>query len=116
MGVAQQRRVRRGPPFDLGRSPCPDIFGGTRAPLIVGPIGGGEKSPRLLRDGFTFKATEGIRDLSNATITANPLIHGGLADASVDTRHAPATAPLDATEVDDIPGSQRQCGHRSIVP
>ena len=64
---------------------APTFLGSLGVPLIVGPLGGGETSPRLLRDGFHFKAklTEAIRDLSNATITLNPLIRRGLVDASV---------------------------------
>ena len=58
---------------------APTFLGSLGVPLIVGPLGGGETSPRLLRDGFHFKAklTEAIRDLSNATITLNPLIRRG---------------------------------------
>jgi len=75
---------------------APTFLGALGAPLIVGPIGGGETSPGLLRDGFTFKAKviEGIRDLSNATIAANPLVHGGLADASVIFVKTPDTRQL----------------------
>ena len=75
---------------------APTFLGALGAPLIVGPIGGGETSPGLLRDGFTFKAKviERIRDLSNATIAANPLVHGGLADASVIFVKTPDTRQL----------------------
>ncbi len=35
---------------------APTFLGALGAPLIIGPIGGGETSPRSLRDGFNFKA------------------------------------------------------------
>jgi glycosyltransferase involved in cell wall biosynthesis len=64
---------------------APTFLGSLGPPLIVGPLGGGETSPRSLRDGFHFKAkvTEAIRDLSNATITINPLVRRGLGNAAV---------------------------------
>ncbi len=80
-------------------------WGGVRAqtfmaalgvPLIVGPVGGGETSPPGLRDGFHPKAklTEWIRDLSNATITMNPLVRGGLDGAAVIFVKTPETRQL----------------------
>jgi glycosyltransferase involved in cell wall biosynthesis len=64
---------------------APTFLGSLGLPLIIGPLGGGETSPRSLRDGFHFKArfTEAIRDFSNATITINPLVRRGLADAAI---------------------------------
>jgi glycosyltransferase involved in cell wall biosynthesis len=64
---------------------APTFLGSLGPPLIIGPVGGGETSPRSLRDGFHLKArvTEEIRDLSNATITINPLVRKGLIEASV---------------------------------
>lgn len=64
---------------------APTFLGSLGPPLIVGPLGGGEAAPQLLRDGFHFKArvTEAIRDLSNATIAMNPMVRRGLADAAV---------------------------------
>jgi glycosyltransferase involved in cell wall biosynthesis len=75
---------------------APTFMGSLGVPLIVGPLGGGETSPRLLRDGFHFKAklTEAIRDLSNATITINPLIRRGLVDAAVIFVKTPDTRRL----------------------
>jgi glycosyltransferase involved in cell wall biosynthesis len=80
-------------------------WGGVRAPtflgalgvkLIVGPIGGGETSPAALRDGFSARGrlTEAVRDLSNATITRNPLVRGGLEDAAVIAVKTPETRRL----------------------
>jgi len=75
---------------------APTFLGSLGPPLIVGPLGGGETSPWSLRDGFHFKAkvTEGIRDLSNATITVNPLVRGGLANAAVIFVKTPDTRKL----------------------
>jgi glycosyltransferase involved in cell wall biosynthesis len=60
-------------------------LGSLGPPLIIGPIGGGETSPSSLRDGFHFrgKALETLRDLSNSTISINPLVRDGLANAAV---------------------------------
>jgi len=82
---------------------APTFLGALGAPLIVGPIGGGETSPGLLRDGFTFKAKviERIRDPTGPWRACRCV-----GDLRQDTRHAPAADPLDAAEVYDIPGSQ----------
>jgi len=64
---------------------APTFLGSLRAPLIVGPIGGGETSPNALRDVLTARSRtiERIRDLSNASITVNPITRVGLAQAKV---------------------------------
>jgi len=63
---------------------APTFLGELAAPLIVGPIGGGETSPPALRDkiGPKGRILETIRDLSNATITINPVVRPGLTRAS----------------------------------
>lgn len=75
---------------------APTFLGSLGPPLIVGPIGGGETSPPLLRDGFSLRAkvTEKVRDLSNATITLNPVVRGGLAKAAVIVVRTPDTRQL----------------------
>jgi glycosyltransferase involved in cell wall biosynthesis len=64
---------------------APTFLGSLGPPLIIGPIGGGETSPSSLRDGFRFrgKILETLRDLSNSTISINPLVRNGLANAAV---------------------------------
>jgi len=64
---------------------APTFLGSLGPPLIIGPIGGGETSPSSLRDGFGLRGRilETLRDLSNATITINPLVRGGLSHASI---------------------------------
>ena len=64
---------------------APTFLGALGPPLIIGPVGGGETSPRLLRDGFASRGRvlEELRDLSNATITVNPMVRRGLRDAAV---------------------------------
>jgi glycosyltransferase involved in cell wall biosynthesis len=63
---------------------APTFLGTLTAPLIIGPIGGGETSPPALRDeiGSRGRILERIRDLSNSTITMNPVVRPGLARAS----------------------------------
>jgi Glycosyl transferases group 1 len=75
---------------------APTFLGALGVPLIVGPVGGGETSPAALRDGFSLRAriTEAVRDLSNATITLNPLVSGGLRDAAVIAVKTPETRRL----------------------
>lgn len=75
---------------------APTFLGSLGPPLIIGPIGGGETSPARLRDGFGLKAklTERIRDLSNATITLNPTVRGGLNAASIIFVKTPDTRSL----------------------
>jgi glycosyltransferase involved in cell wall biosynthesis len=62
----------------------PTFLGSLAPPLIVGPIGGGETSPRSLRDGFPLRGRilERFRDISNATMTLNPPIRRELTEAS----------------------------------
>jgi glycosyltransferase involved in cell wall biosynthesis len=64
---------------------APTFLGSLGPPLIVGPVGGGETSPRSLRDkiGARGMTLEWVRDLSNATITLNPLVRKGFHDAAV---------------------------------
>src|SRR6516165_1751388 len=61
------------------------FLGSLGPPLIIGPIGGGETSPAMLRDGLTLKGRilERLRDASNSTININPLVRGGLKSAAV---------------------------------
>ncbi len=64
---------------------APTFLGSLGPPLIIGPVGGGETAPSSLRNGLgrRGKILERIRDLSNATITINPLVRRGLTEASV---------------------------------
>ena len=64
---------------------APTFLGSLGAPLIIGPVGGGETSPRSLRDkiGTRGRMLEWIRDISNATITLNPVVRKGFRDAAV---------------------------------
>jgi glycosyltransferase involved in cell wall biosynthesis len=95
---ALQRKVR----FDAihhltwGGVRAPTFLGGLGAPLIVGPIGGGETSPAALRDTFTLRSriAERLRDLSNASVTINPITRGGLAQAKVIFVRTPDTQQL----------------------
>jgi glycosyltransferase involved in cell wall biosynthesis len=83
--------LHRAKPFDLVHHltwagvRAPTFLGRLGAPLIIGPVGGGETSPRKLRDRFGLRgrALEGVRDLSNATIELNPFVRRGLTSASV---------------------------------
>jgi glycosyltransferase involved in cell wall biosynthesis len=88
-------RVGRGLHHEIGFDVVHHLtWGGVRAatflgslgpPLIIGPTGGGETSPRSLRDEFRFRdrILEVTRDLSNSTININPLIRSGIAAAAV---------------------------------
>jgi glycosyltransferase involved in cell wall biosynthesis len=75
---------------------APTFLGLVGAPLIVGPLGGGETSPQSLRDAFHLKAriTETLRDLSNHTITLNPLVRHGLTNAVALFTKTPDTAHI----------------------
>lgn len=87
--VAQMAHRER--PFDLVHHltwagvRAPTFLGALGAPLIIGPVGGGETSPSGLRDGFNLRGRvlESVRDLSNATIEFNPIVRRGLRDAKV---------------------------------
>jgi glycosyltransferase involved in cell wall biosynthesis len=86
---------------------APTFLGSLTAPLLIGPIGGGETSPPALRDkiGLKGRILERIRDLSNSTITMNPVVRPGLARASAifvsttDTQNLFSGALLDKTMV-----------------
>jgi glycosyltransferase involved in cell wall biosynthesis len=85
------RALHREQPFDLvhhltwGGVRAPTFLGTLGPPLIIGPIGGGETSPAGLRDRMPSRGRvlERVRDLSNATIELNPLVHQGLHKAGV---------------------------------
>ncbi len=75
---------------------APTFLGFIGPPLIVGPLGGGETSPGSLREAFHLKAriTETVRDLSNSTITFNPLVRHGLSSAAAIFTKTPDTDRL----------------------
>jgi glycosyltransferase involved in cell wall biosynthesis len=85
------RPLHREQPFDLvhhltwGGVRAPTFLATLGAPLIIGPVGGGETSPARLRDRFPLRGRvlESVRDLSNATIEWNPIVRQGLRRASV---------------------------------
>jgi glycosyltransferase involved in cell wall biosynthesis len=85
------RALHREQPFDLvhhltwGGVRAPTFLGTLGAPLIIGPVGGGETSPARLRDRMPLRGRvlEAVRDLSNATIELNPIVRQGLHKASV---------------------------------
>ena len=85
------RGLHREHPFDLVHHltwagvRAPTFLGALGAPLIIGPVGGGETSPGKLRDRFPLRGRilEGVRDLSNATIELNPIVRVGLRNAGV---------------------------------
>jgi len=98
----QPRALHRELGFDIvhhltwGGVRAPTFLGSLGPPLIIGPVGGGETSPRSLRDGFRLKSRvlESIRDLSNLTIRINPLVRGGLANAAAIFAKTPDTLRL----------------------
>jgi glycosyltransferase involved in cell wall biosynthesis len=61
------------------------FLGSLGPPLIIGPVGGGETSPRSLRDalGRRGRTLERLRDLSSRTIAFNPTTRPGLSSAAV---------------------------------
>jgi len=75
---------------------APTFLGALGAPLIVGPVGGGETSPPALRNVFTLRSriAERLRDISNATITINPITRAGLAQAKIIFVKTPDTLTL----------------------
>jgi glycosyltransferase involved in cell wall biosynthesis len=85
------RSLHRVQPFDIVHHltwagvRAPTFLGALGAPLIIGPVGGGETSPGKLRDRFSLRGRvwEGLRDLSNATIELNPIVRHGLHNAGV---------------------------------
>lgn len=85
------RALHREQPFDLvhhltwGGVRAPTFLGTLGAPLIIGPVGGGETSPAGLRDRMPLRGRvlESVRDLSNATIELNPIVRQGLRKARV---------------------------------
>ena len=93
------RALHREQPFDLvhhltwGGVRAPTFLGRLRAPLIFGPVGGGETSPVKLRDRFSLRGRvlERVRDLSNATIELNPIVRQGLCSAGVIFARTPDT-------------------------
>ena len=115
MALRHARALQREVGFDLVHHltwcgiRAPTFLGALGVPLLVGPIGGGETSPVALRDAFSTrgKITEHIRDLSNATITFNPIVRGGLRDARIIFVKTPETHDLLSTSM--------QCKSASFV-
>jgi glycosyltransferase involved in cell wall biosynthesis len=64
---------------------APTFLGALGIPLIVGPVGGGETSPKTLRDRFPAKGRllEAIRDFSTANVERSPITGPGLRAAAV---------------------------------
>jgi glycosyltransferase involved in cell wall biosynthesis len=62
---------------------APSFLWALRLPFVMGPLGGGETSPRPLRRGLRARAklAEFIRDVSNATLLFNPLVSTALRDS-----------------------------------
>ncbi len=89
LGVARELHRKIG--FDAvhhltwGGVRAPTFLGALGIPLIIGPVGGGETSPKKLRDRLPLKGRvlEGLRDFSNSTIEINPMSRAGLRDAAV---------------------------------
>ena len=85
----------------------PTFLGRLGPPLILGPIGGGETSPTLLRSGYPLRGRilERIRDFANATVMINPWIRRELVEAAViftstsDTRNLFSRSVRDKTYV-----------------
>jgi glycosyltransferase involved in cell wall biosynthesis len=75
---------------------APTFLGSLGVPLIVGPVGGGETCPASLHDTFSRRAriVESIRNISNATITFNPMVRGGLVKATAIFVKTPETRRL----------------------
>ena len=96
------RALHHEQPFDLVHHltwagvRAPTFLGKLGAPLIIGPIGGGETSPGKLRDRFSLRdrILEGVRDLSNAMIELNPIVRQGLRNAGVIFARTPDTKNL----------------------
>ncbi len=63
----------------------PTFLGSLEPPLIIGPIGGGETSPRSLRDEIPLRGRilERVRDFANSTVMINPAIRRELTEAAV---------------------------------
>jgi glycosyltransferase involved in cell wall biosynthesis len=63
----------------------PTFLGSLGAPLILGPIGGGETSPVSLRDALPLRGRieERIRDFANGTVMISPGIRRELIEAAV---------------------------------
>jgi glycosyltransferase involved in cell wall biosynthesis len=110
---------------------APTFLGSLGKPLIIGPIGGGEASPRSLRDemGLRGRLVEAIRDLSTATITLNPIVRPGLNRASVifaqtkDTKNlfrgaiyekTVVFSPLSLSSVPDVPRRELNAAPRFL--
>jgi glycosyltransferase involved in cell wall biosynthesis len=63
----------------------PSFLGGLGAPLVFGPVGGGERTPWNLRRGFSAKGQvmEALRDVLNGAVRVDPLMRRTFAQASV---------------------------------
>jgi len=64
---------------------APTCLGSLGVPLIIGPIGGGETSPAMLRNRLPVRGRllESVRDFSSRTIEMNPYVRHGFQSASV---------------------------------
>lgn len=62
----------------------PSFLGDLGVPLVFGPVGGGERTPWKMRDGFSAKghALEILRDMLNGAVRLDPMMHRTFAQAS----------------------------------
>lgn len=69
----------------FGSSRFPTLLWRLGAPLVLGPIGGGERAPMALRKHFGWKAwlKDWLRDLSNRVSLVDPLVRIAFHKASV---------------------------------
>lgn len=80
------RRLQEEIDFDLvhhitwGTLRVPTLMGELAIPLIIGPVGGGERAPYRLRAGMSVHALflDLVRDLSNFSTRLDPLVQRGL--------------------------------------
>ncbi|MFA7429333.1 MAG: glycosyltransferase family 4 protein [Rhodospirillaceae bacterium] len=74
----------------------PSFLGNLGAPLVFGPVGGGERTPWKLRRGFSAKGhvMEVLRDLLNGAVRLDPMMRRTFAQASVILCKTSETAAL----------------------
>jgi glycosyltransferase involved in cell wall biosynthesis len=63
----------------------PSFMGGIGIPFIFGPVGGGETTPRRLRNSFNFsgRSLEMLRDLANIIVKFDPFMNYTFSTASL---------------------------------
>lgn len=80
----------------FGSIRSPSFMGRLRIPFILGPLGGGDRAPPLLRRSYTWlrRVEDEFRDAMNHVVRFDPMMAGSFANADLIIARTPRSASL----------------------